>query len=259
MVRCLPLFNGGEIMHEVKIMIGDITTFNVECIVNAANESLLGGGGVDGAIHRAAGEELYKECLTLGGCKTGEAKITKGYNLKAKYIIHTVGPIYKRIQPEIAESQLYSCYKNSLELAKANNIHEIAFSAISTGVYGYPPHLACATALQATNDWLSQNQDYDMTVIFCCYDEMMSFYYQRAMEDEAGDVDRQTKTILSQVFSKRPESREQAVAMLENILTQATEVGNTTKIRATESLLQSLSEADDDTYEIVKEAFLGIE
>lgn len=242
-------------MHELKIMVGDITTFDVECIVNAANESLLGGGGVDGAIHRAAGDELYKECLTLGGCKTGEAKITKGYNLKAKYVIHTVGPVYKRMQPEVAEPQLYSCYKNTLEVAKANDIHEIAFSAISTGVYGYPPHKACATALEAIHDWFAKNEDYDITVIFCCYDESMAFYYKRAMEDDTENVDRQTKNILREVFSKQPANREQAMLFLETILEEATKVGNTNKIRGAKNVIVSLSEADDDTYEIVKEAF----
>ena len=246
-------------MHELKIMVGDITTFDVECIVNAANGSLLGGGGVDGAIHRAAGEELYNECLTLGGCETGGAKITKGYNLKAKYIIHTVGPVYKRMDPEVAEPQLYACYKNTLELAKANDIHEIAFSAISTGVYGYPPHKACATALEAIYDWLVNNEDYDIKIIFCCYDTSMEFYYKRAMENDEGMVDKQTKVVLKEVFSKKPTDRAETMQLLDGILKQARTDENTLKVRATKSVIVSIAEADDDTYEIVKEAFQGIE
>lgn len=142
----------------------DITKAETTCIVNAANESLLGGGGVDGAIHRAAGSELLAECRTLHGCKTGEAKITKGYRLKAEYVIHTVGPIYSD-SPKDAKL-LCNCYWNSLELARKNNIHSIAFPAISTGVYGYPLKEATEIALKTVNDWFKINSYYGMAVIF---------------------------------------------------------------------------------------------
>lgn len=153
----------------------DITQSETTCIVNAANESLLGGGGVDGAIHRAAGKELLEECKTLHGCETGEAKITKGYNLKADYIIHTVGPIYSG-SPQDAKL-LRNCYWNSLELAKKNDIHSIAFPAISTGVYGYPLEDATEIALKTVSDWLKINPHYGMAILFACYNDKTTDIY----------------------------------------------------------------------------------
>ena len=149
-------------MSSIKYHTGDITKLKVDAIVNAANSSLLGGGGVDGAIHRAAGPGLLNECRTLNGCRTGEAKITAGYNLPAAHVIHTVGPIYSG---SITDAQdLRNCYWNSLELAKAGNLHSIAFPGISTGVYGYPKKDAAKIALKTVKDWLASNADYEMEV-----------------------------------------------------------------------------------------------
>ena len=150
-----------------EIVKGDITKQDVEAIVNAANPRLTPGGGVSGAIHRAAGPELWEECKKLGGCKTGEAKITKGYNL-AKYIIHTVGPVYKGSPDD--EKLLASCYKNSLKLALENGIKSIAFPAISTGVYGYPIEEAAKIAIRTILDFLNENEGIDV-VRLVLYDD----------------------------------------------------------------------------------------
>lgn len=161
--------------------IGDITKLDCDCIVNAANKSLLGGGGVDGAIHRAAGPELLAECRTLHGCNTGEAKITKGYRLKAKYVIHTVGPIYSG-KPSDAQD-LRNCYFHSLELAKVHNIHSIAFPAISTGVYRYPANQAAKIAIETINEWLQENQEYPIKVIMSCFSRQMFDTYQEILSN----------------------------------------------------------------------------
>ncbi|MBR5508963.1 MAG: O-acetyl-ADP-ribose deacetylase [Lachnospiraceae bacterium] len=153
----------------------DITKAEVDCIVNAANESLLGGGGVDGAIHRAAGPELLAECRTLNGCRTGEAKLTRGYHLKASYIIHTVGPRYSS-SPNDAQL-LRNCYWNSLELARKNEIHSIAFPAISTGIYGYPLKQATEIALKTVTDWMKIHPDYGMAIMFACFNDETTEIY----------------------------------------------------------------------------------
>ena len=169
-----------KVKNQIQVVQGDITKLDCDCVVNAANRSLLGGGGVDGAIHRAAGPELLAECRTLHGCRTGEAKITKGYRLKAKYIIHTVGPIYSGTAEDAA--QLADCYRNSLNLAKEHDVHSIAFPAISTGVYGYPLDAATQIAVDTVTDWLQSHVDYVMKVIFCCFDARTAQVYQTKME-----------------------------------------------------------------------------
>ena len=169
-----------KVKSQIQVVQGDITKLDCDGIVNAANRSLLGGGGVDGAIHRAAGPELLAECRTLHGCRTGEAKITKGYRLRAKYIIHTVGPIYSGTAEDAA--QLADCYRNSLNLAKEHDVHSIAFPAISTGVYGYPLDAATQIAVDTVTDWLQNHADHDMRVIFCCFDARTAQAYQTKME-----------------------------------------------------------------------------
>lgn len=161
--------------HKIEIVQGDITKQETDAIVNAANRTLLGGGGVDGAIHRAAGRQLYEECKALNGCETGEAKITKGYNLKAKYVIHTVGPVWNGGKYN-EEQLLKNCYNNSLKLAVENNIKSISFPAVSTGVYRFPAGKAVEIAVKTVIYFLETNPSVDK-VVFVCFDiEMYNFY-----------------------------------------------------------------------------------
>ncbi len=170
-------------MNRIELISGDITKLNVDAVVNAANSSLLGGGGVDGAIHRAAGPDLLEECKGLNGCKTGEAKLTKGYDLPAKYVIHTVGPIWREGIHD--ETQLLrNAYQNSLELAVANHIKTIAFPNISTGVYGFPKVLAAKIAVNTVNAFLRTNSTIEK-VIFVVFDEENREIYDGLLKERA--------------------------------------------------------------------------
>ncbi len=162
--------------NQVEIIQSDITKLNIDVIVNAANTTLLGGSGVDGAIHRAAGPELLAECKMLGGCPTGEARLTRGYNLSAKFVIHTVGPVWyggKNNEKKLLEK----CYQNSLTLSNRNDLKTIAFPNISTGVYHFPKELAAQIAIGTVREFLENNENIER-VIFCCFEEENYSIYQ---------------------------------------------------------------------------------
>ncbi len=167
----------------IKIIKGDITELSVDAIVNAANSSLLGGGGVDGCIHRKAGPDLLQECRKLNGCKTGQAKMTKGYNLNASYVIHTVGPVYRGGNNGERE-KLASCYKESLKIAGINNFKSIAFPLISAGVYGYPKIEAADVAVSAIEEFLTEN---DMMVFLVIFEENLYSNIKQHMDKKYFD------------------------------------------------------------------------
>jgi O-acetyl-ADP-ribose deacetylase (regulator of RNase III) len=172
-----------DIRSRMLVVEGDITKLAVDAIVNAANRTLLGGGGVDGAIHRAAGPGLLAECRSLGGCATGQARLTGGYNLPARKVIHAVGPIYRG--GSAGEAQLLSsCYLESLRLAAEANLETIAFPAISTGVYGYPKAEACEAAVTTVAEWLAAHE-LPRTVIFCCFDASDARLYRERLGQDA--------------------------------------------------------------------------
>ena len=176
-----------KIYNRIKLLEADITLQDTDAIVNAANHSLLGGGGVDGAIHRAAGAELLAECRTLGGCKTGEAKITKGYNLSARHVIHTVGPIYRdgmHDEPEL----LANCYTNSLRKALSNGLKTIAFPSVSTGAYGYPIEEAAEIALKTVAEFLEDHTEI-IEVRFCLFGQRAYNVFCQAMSKLEGTKD----------------------------------------------------------------------
>ncbi len=164
----------------LRVVQADITRLEVDAIVNAANRSLLGGGGVDGAIHRAAGPELLAECRTLGGCPTGEARLTGGYRLPARHVIHTVGPVWQGGEGD-EDDRLASCYRSSLALAREHSDRTVAFPAISTGVYGFPPERAAVIAVATVRDELDRHPRAFDEILFCCFDERCREIYQRLL------------------------------------------------------------------------------
>ncbi|GAB7337240.1 hypothetical protein MBLNU457_g2613t1 [Dothideomycetes sp. NU457] len=217
-----PLENATSAYNDIiSLYRGDITKLEIDAIVNAANESLLGGGGVDGAIHRAAGPELLKECRTLNGCDTGDAKITDAYKLPCKKIIHTVGPVYgstKRSGKH--ETLLRSCYRRCLDLAKDNECKSIAFNCISTGVYGYPSDEAAETAVDEVKNWLDKNQGIMERVVFCvflekdedAYLDYLPEFFVPAEGAKADDCESTSTSVVSDTPAERLSQEDQILA-----------------------------------------------
>jgi O-acetyl-ADP-ribose deacetylase (regulator of RNase III) len=177
-----PLLTAGAGPARLDVLVADITTLDVDAIVNAANTALLGGGGVDGAIHRAAGRELLTECETLGGCATGSAKITRGYRLPARHVIHAVGPVWSggtRGEPDL----LAGCYRTALELAADNGLLSVAFPAISTGVYRFPPDLAARIAVGTVVSELAADSRGIARVVFCCFSNEAAEHHINALAE----------------------------------------------------------------------------
>jgi O-acetyl-ADP-ribose deacetylase (regulator of RNase III) len=178
-----PVQNASPVHNDrIGVIRGDITTLAVGAIVNAANTSLLGGGGVDGAIHRAAGRDLFEECRTLGGCDTGSSKITGAYNLPCKKVIHTVGPVYSEINPQRSETALRGCYQSALQLAVQHELKTVAFSAISTGIYGYPSGDAAVVACSTVKEFLDGDNGKKLDkVIFVTFEQKDVRAYNRVL------------------------------------------------------------------------------
>jgi O-acetyl-ADP-ribose deacetylase (regulator of RNase III) len=174
----------------LDIVVADITTLDIDAIVNAANRSLLGGGGVDGAIHRAAGPELLAECRTLGGCDTGEAKITGGYRLPARHVIHAVGPVWSDGRADECDRLLASCYRGALGLAAAYGLRSIAFPAISTGVYAFPAGRAARIAVAAVTDGLDAATMGVQHIMFCCFSHDSARHHEQAFRERWPDASR---------------------------------------------------------------------
>ncbi len=171
-------------MHRIEVIVADITTLDVDAVVNAANSSLLGGGGVDGAIHRAAGPGLVRECRALGGCETGEAKITRGHRLPARHVIHTVGPVWRGGKAG-EDALLASCDRRALQLAREHDLASIAFPAISTGIYGFPAERAAGVAVRSVTEVLA-GEPHFQRVAFCCFSEASAAHHRKALEARCG-------------------------------------------------------------------------
>ncbi len=182
-------------MDKLKVVYGDITEQEVDAIVNAANTSLLGGGGVDGAIHKAAGPQLLEECRSLGGCPTGEAKITKGYNLKAKYVIHTVGPVWRGGNYR-EDELLANCYRRSMEIAHEYGIKTIAFPCISTGVYRFPKQRAAMIAVKTVSECITKMPELEQC-IFVCFSKEDFTLYQQLLKNHQGGIEWKKRHIMN--------------------------------------------------------------